>query len=338
MLSRVAESLFWMGRQVERAENIARIVDVNSQLLLDLPRPESERIARNWLPVVACLGDEAAFRERYKKADAGAVTEFLLFDRTHGNSIVGSLAAARENARTVREQISPEMWEQINRTYLWLMSKGARQFFERNAYDFFQRVKKSLQLFQGITDSVMLHGEGWEFLQMGRHLERADKTSRLLDDEFFLVRKENSPGGGALVQWQAILRASNARQSYQRIHAAVVDPLKVADLLLLHDEFPRSVEFCVRAVDEALRRLSGVAPGRFSNCAEKLSGRLLSELSFSSIEEIWARGLHEVMDELQLKFNELGAAILEVYMHPSTTQPTATAAGSVTATLPQVPQ
>ncbi len=336
MLSRVAESLFWMGRYVERAENIARIVDVNSQLLLDLPKQDAERIARDWLPVVAGLGDEVSFHERYRRPDAEAVTEFLLFDRTHFNSIAGSLAAARENARTVREQISPEMWEQINRTYLWLMSKSARQFFERNAYDFFQRVKKSLQLFQGITDSVMLHGVGWEFLQMGRHLERADKTSRLLDDEFFLVRKLDAPGGGALVQWQAILRASNARQSYQRIHAAVVEPMKVADLLLLHDEFPRSVEFCVRAVDESLRRLSGVAPGRFSNVAEKLSGRLLSELSFGSIEEIWVRGLHPFVDELQLKLNELGAAIIEVYMHPKTPPPQSAGAGLTTVN--QVPQ
>lgn len=336
MLSRVADSLYWMGRYLERAENVARIVDVNSQLMLDLPTGESERIQRNWLPVVACLGEDGEFRRRYPKADAGSVIEFLVFDLTHGNSITGSLAAARENARTVREQINPEMWEQVNRTYLWLMSRGARQFFNRNAYDFFQRVKKSLQLFHGITDSAMMHGAGWEFLQMGRHLERADKVSRLLDDEFFLVRDESVPGGGTLTQWQAILRSSNARQTYQRIYASVVDPVKVADLLLLHDEFPRSVEFCVREVDSALRRLSGVAPGRFCNLAEKLSGRLLSDLSFSSIEEIWARGLHDEMDLLQQRLNDLGGAILDVYMHPSTPITAPTPAPPVA--VAQVPQ
>jgi uncharacterized alpha-E superfamily protein len=308
-----------LGLYVERAENIARIVDVNAQLMLDLPMKEAERIQRNWMPVVSCLGDEDEFHKRYKKPDADSVTEFLLFDRSHANSITGSLAAARENARTVREQISPEMWEQVNRTYLWLMSKGARQFFNRNAYDFFQRVKKSLQLFQGITDSVMMHGEGWEFLRMGRYLERADKTSRLLDDEFFLVRDETVSGGGNLSQWQAILRSSNARQAYQRLYAAMVDPQKVADLLLLHDEFPRSVEFCVRALDKSLRRVSGVPAGRFCNVAEKRSGRLLSELSFSSIDDIWARGLHAVMDDLQTKLNDIGAAILDTYIHPSST-------------------
>lgn len=334
MLSRVADSLFWMGRYVERAENIARIVDVNSQLMLDLPLKESERVGRNWGPVVACLGDEDEFAKRYKKSDAESVTEFLLFDRSHANSIVGSLAAARENARTVREQISPEMWEQVNRTYLWLMSKGARQFFNRNAYEFFERVKKSLQLFQGITDSVMMHGEGWEFLRMGRYLERADKTSRLLDDEFFIVRDGRFPSGGGVTQWQAILRSSNARQAYQRLYAAVVDPAKVADLLLLHDEFPRSVEFCVRALDKSLRRISGVPAARFCNLAEKLSGRLLSELSFSSIEDIWNRGLHVVMDELQARLNDIGVAILDTYMHP-TAEPVYVA---VPIALQQVPQ
>ncbi len=332
MLSRVADSLYWMGRYVERAENVARIVDVNSQLMLDLPKEQADRISKNWMPVVACLGEEEAFAERYKNHDAASVTEFLLFDRSHGNSIVGSLAAARENARTVREQISGEMWEQINRTYLWLNGKTARQYFERNAYEFFQRTKKSLQLFQGITDSVMMHGEGWEFLQMGRHLERADKTSRLLDDEFFLVRDSVVPESGSLAQWQAILRSSNARQAYQRLYASVVDPIRVADLLLLNEDFPRSVEFCVRALDQSLRRVSGVLPGKFSNVAEKICGRLLSELSFNSIEDIWERGLHEVMDDLQVKLNNIGEAIMETYIQPTAPQ------AAPSAMMAQVPQ
>ncbi|HAV64114.1 MAG TPA: alpha-E domain-containing protein [Verrucomicrobiales bacterium] len=333
MLSRVADSLFWMGLYVERAENIARIVDVNSQLMLDLPREQADRISRNWMPVVASLGDERAFRERHKKADAEAVTDFLLFDRSHTNSIVGSLAAARENARTVREQISTEMWEQINRTYLWLTSKGSRQFFHRNAYEFFERTKKSLQLFQGITDSVMMQGEGWEFLRMGRYLERADKASRLLDDEFFLVKGDGKSNGTAVIQWQAILRCSNARQAYQRLYATVVEPIRVAELLLLHEEFPRSVEHCLRGLDQALRRMSGVSSGKFSNQAEKLSGRLLSELSFGSIEEIWQRGLHQAMDDLQLKLNAIGAAIRDVYINPAV--PVAAMATAATAQVPQ---
>lgn len=334
MLSRVADSLFWMSRYVERAECVARIVEVNQQLMMDLPLQQATQIEKNWHPLVACLGEEDTFKTGKRKVTAESVVEFLVFDRSHPSSIVGGLAAARENARTVREQIPTEMWEQINRTYLWLISKTARQYFERNNYDFFQRVKKSLQLFQGITDSVMMHNEGWEFIQMGRSLERADKTSRLLDDAFFLVQDKQHPAS-SIAQWIAILRCCNARQTYQRLYASVVDPMKVADLLLYHGEFPRAVEFCVRELDHSLRRISGVAPGRYSNRAEKLSGRLISELSFGSIEDIWARGLHDAMDDLQSKLNEIGAAMMEAYIHPTTTPEVALAALSAQAIVPQ---
>lgn len=317
MLSRVADSLYWLSRYVERAENIARIIDVNAQLMLDLSTAKAETLSRQWLPVAACLGDESAFRARSRQTDAATVTEFLVFDRSHPNSISGSLAAARENARTVREQITTEMWEQLNRTYLWLMSKGARQAYERNSYEFFQRVKKSLQLFQGITDSLMMHGEGWDFIQMGRHLERADKTSRLLDDAFFLLPTDRNRPADMLPQWLSILRSCNARQAYQRLYAAVVEPVKVAHLLLLNEQFPRSVVFCVGHLDQALRRVSGVGPGRYSNLAERLSGRLLAELSYSAIEEVWNRGLHAAVDDLQTRLNDIGRAIISTYIEPT---------------------
>jgi uncharacterized alpha-E superfamily protein len=317
MLSRVADSLFWMSRYVERAENLARIIDVNDQLMLDLSAQQAKALSRNWLPVIACLGEEQAFHARHRAADKTTVTDFLVFDRSHASSITGSLSLARENARTVREQITTEMWEQLNRTYLWLMSKGAHQFYERNNYEFFQRVKKSLQLFQGITDSVMVRGEGWEFIQMGKYLERGDKTTRLLDDEFFLLPTDRLRPADVIPQWISILRSCNARQAYQRCYATVVDPVQVADLLLLNEAFPRSVVYCVRQLDQSLRRISGVTAGRYSNAAEKHSGRLVAELRFSGIDEFWDRGLHRAIDELQSKLNQLGQAISETYFQPS---------------------
>lgn len=314
MLSRVADSAYWMSRYVERAENLARIMDVNVHMLLDLPAQRAEEISQDWTPLLASLEDDAAFRKSRKKPTASAVTAFMLFDRSHPGSIVSCLAHARENARTIRELIATEMWEQINRTYLWLMSKNAHQFFERSAYDFFQRVQKSLQLFQGITDSAMFHGEGWEFIQLGRYLERADKTTRLLDEKFFLLTTgEHTPSDTAL-QWNYILRCANVRQTYQRLYADTANPVKASELLLLNVQVPRSVAFCVDQVDRSLRRISGVTHGRFSNSAEKLSGRLLGELSFSSINEFWHNGLHESMDELQTKLNALGTAIAETYI------------------------
>ena len=333
MLSRVADSLFWASRYVERAENIAAMVDVNIQLMLDLPTRHADAISRDWSPLVACLGDEVSFASQKRKGSQDAVVDFLVFDRTHPGSIVGSLAIARENARTIREQITTEMWEQINRTYLWLMSKGAHQFYERNHYDFFQRVRKSLQLFQGITDSLMVRGEGWDFIQLGKYLERAEKTSRMLDDKFFLLPLDETAPLGVVPQWVAILRSCSARQAYQRLYAMEVEPIQVADLLLLNDNFPRSLVFCLLQIDHALRRISGVPSGRYSNIAEKLSGRLLSELSFSSVEEFWGIGLHSAVDQLQQKLNDLGSAIASCYLHPVLPPPTA-----ITQSVANVPQ
>lgn len=315
MLSRVADGLYWMGRYVERAENVARLVDINLQLMLDVPAQQAAQMAKNWLPIVACFGDEEEFRKRHSKAEVQDVIEFIVFDRDHTNSVVGSLCAARENARTIREQITSEMWEELNRTYLWLTSKGARQAFERNQYDFFQRVIQSLQLFGGITNTTMLHGEAWDFIQMGKHLERADKTTRILDSEFHLMKQFSKTSDDSLLQWFAVLRMCSARQTYQRIYGAGVQPAKVAELLLLNADVPRSVLFCLHHSDESLRRISGVAPGRFSNRAEQLSGRFLAELTFSSIGEIYSKGLHKAMDDLQIRFNQISAEFYSTYIN-----------------------
>lgn len=315
MLSRVADSLFWISRYVERAENIARMVDVHQQLMLDLPTERVQKLKRNWLPLAACLGEHLQLKRRSQKGDVRTVTEFLLYDREHSNSILSCLSAARENARTVREQISPEMWEQINRTYLWYRSANSRHMFERNQYEFFQRVIKTLQLFQGITDNTMLHGEGWEFMRAGRFIERADKTSRMLDDKFYLLNKKRSTPSEMLLQYSVVLKCCNAREVYQRKHGAELHPGSVAKLLLLDDSFPRSVRYCVQEIDLALRRISGVPAGCFSNKAEKLCGRLLAELSFSSIEDYQVQGMHQSMDDLQGKLNAIGAAIYHTYIH-----------------------
>lgn len=306
-----------MGRYVERAENVARLVDLNLQLMLDVPAQQATQMARNWLPIVACFGDETDFRKKHSKAEMPDVLDFIVWDRDHTNSVVGSVCAARENARTIREQITSEMWEELNRTYLWLTGKGARQAFERNQYDFFQRVIQSLQLFGGITNSTMLHGEAWDFIQMGKHLERADKTTRILDEEFHLMKQCSKTPGDSLLQWLAVLRMCSARQTYQRIYGAGVTPIKVAELLLLNADLPRSVLFCMQHSDESLRRISGVAPGRFSNRAEQLSGRFLAELTFSSISDIYGKSLHKAMDDLQIRFNQISAEFYSTYIyHP----------------------
>jgi uncharacterized alpha-E superfamily protein len=317
MLSRVAECLYWMSRYVERAENLARIVDVNSQAMLDLPYDESQKLESDWSPILISLGEEEAYAASGRDAGRMSVTNFLLFAREHSNSIVSCLAAARENARTVRADISGEMWEQINRSYLWFTSKDADAVFQRDHYDFFQQIKEVSQLFQGITDSSMVHGEGWEFIQLGKFIERADKTSRVLDEKYHIVRRANDKGQLETLEWSAVLRSCGARQAYQRVYVAAVRPEAVAELLLLNATFPRSVRFCVEEIDRSLRVISGVKRGHFTNAAEKLTGQLLSELCFSEIGDIYARGLHDAVDRIQLQLNDVGEAIFRTYIDPA---------------------
>jgi uncharacterized alpha-E superfamily protein len=317
VLSRVANSLYWMSRYLERAENIARLVDVNLQLLLDFRKLNDEAIASHWRPIVQSAGDEELFRSLHKRATGKTVTEFMVFQSENTNSIVSSIAQARENARMVRDQITSEFWEELNRLYLFLQSPRARSLWNSSPFDFFQEIKNGSLLLQGLFDATIVRNEGWSFVQAGRFLERADKTSRILD-----VRHSSLPAKGAptaprqadVLGWSAVLRSCSAWDAYKAQHGAEVQPPLVAEFLLLSDEFPRSVRFCVRHLNTALRRLSGVREGRYSNDAEKLAGRLLAELQFSSADDIFSVGLHDYVDALQSKLNQVGEALFQAYI------------------------
>jgi len=317
MLSRVANSLYWMSRYIGRAENTARLVDVNLQLLLDMRALDDKALAGHWMPILQSTGDEALFRQLHARATGKTVTEYLVFQPENSNSILSSVAQARENARMIRDQITVELWEEINRLYLFLHSAAARTLWRHSPHEFFQEIKNSALLLQGLTDGTVMRNEGWYFVQCGRYLERADKTSRILD-----VRHESLPARGVpeattqadALGWSAVLRSTSAWDAYKQLYGAEVQPAPVAGFLLLSDQFPRSVRFCVREIDVALRRISGVPDNRFSNDAEKLAGRLLAELSFSTVGEIFDYGLHAYIDMLQTKLNAIGDALFQAYI------------------------
>ncbi len=317
MLSRVANSLYWMSRYVERAENAARLIDVNLQLLLDLRNLGDRTLVGHWMPIVASTGDEELFAELHGNATGHTVTEFLVFETRNPNSIISSIKQARENARMVRDQVSAEIWEELNRLYLFLHSQQARDLWRSDPEEFYHEIRaNSLQL-QGLTEATVVRNEGWFFVQAGRYLERADKTSRLLD-----VRHASVPAKGraGLVDqddalgWSAVLRSCSAWDAYKAQHGAEVQPALVAEFLLLSEDFPRSVRFCVQQLNFSLRQISGVAAGRFSNDAEKLSGRLLAELQFGTAEEILEFGLHRYIDLVQEKLNAVGNALFQAYI------------------------
>ena len=310
MLSRVADSVYWMSRYVERAENVARFIDVNSQLMLD----DVGAGDRQWQPLVNTTGDHQDFNKRYGTASEENVIHFLTFDSANPNSILSCLRRARENARTVREIISSEMWLQINRSFLKVKSAGEADNWLDSANEFFTEVKEASHLFTGITDATMAHNEAWHFCRLGRMLERADKTSRMLDVKYYILLRSAEDVGSAFddIQWAAVLRSASAFEMYRKRHGRI-SPHGVVEFLILDREFPRAIQFCLVAARDSLHAISGTALGTFRYPPEKLLGQLCSDLSFASLDEIIAHGLHEYLDDLQTKVNAVGAGIFETF-------------------------
>jgi uncharacterized alpha-E superfamily protein len=308
MLSRVADSIYWMSRYVERAENVARFVDVNLNLMLDSPSGE----AQQWLPLVNITGDHADFEKRYPVATQHDVIQFLTFDRDNPNSIISCLRSARENARSVREVISSEMWLQLNSFYLMVNSAAAGGSSLDTPHDFFNQVKLSSHLFMGLTDATMTQGEGWHFCRLGRTLERADKTSRILDVKYFILLRSVADVGTPFdeVQWAAVLRSASAFEMYRKRHGRI-SPNAIVEFLLLDPEFPRAIRFCLNTARDSLHAITGTPIGTYRKAPEKLLGQLCSDLAYANVEDITTEGLHEYLDGLQTNMNLVSAGVYE---------------------------
>ena len=314
MLSRVADSLYWLYRYIERAENHARILDVNQQLMLDSRDGEdSER--QQWAPIIASLEDQTLFDKLHTKTNADTVCEFVTFEKKNPNSIYSCVALARENARTVREYISSEMWEQINWLYLYMNSDAARHLCTGSAIEFYRQLVSSLHQFAGITNATLTRGEGWNFLQVGKYIERGDCTSRILDLKYHILLPSGERVGGTIdtVQWMAVLKSCSALEAYRKLYVGQVSPWKVAEFIILHDSFPRSIRFCIDRLDSALHCISGCGRSHFTNDAERLSGRLCSDLDYETIGGIFQLGLHQYLDRIQLRLIEIAAAMRGTY-------------------------
>jgi len=317
MLSRVADSIYWMSRYIERAENVARFIDVNLQLMLDSPEGEDQQ----WEPLVNTTGDHKAFTKRYGKATQQNVIQFLAFDAENPNSILSCLRAARENARTVREIISSEMWLQLNKFFL-MVNDAAGDQGRQNPHEFFTEVKLASQLLIGITDATMTHGEPWHFCRLARKLERADKTSRILDVKYFILLRSVADVGTPLddIQWAAVLRSASAFEMYRKRHGRL-SPRSVVEFLLLDREFPRAIHYCLLCARDSLHAISGTPLGTFRHPPEKLLGQLCSDLSYAAVDDIINSGLHEYLDELQTTMNQVGAGVHETFFAFKTPKP-----------------
>jgi uncharacterized alpha-E superfamily protein len=304
-----------MVRYVERADNLARLIDVNQQLLLDSERLDSDRLRGFWQPIILSTGDEEAFSTLYDQAGSAEVIRFLTEDPRNPNSIVSCIGLARENARTVRDQLSDELWEEINALYLFTRSGDAARLLADDPPRYYQNIRRSAETFLGIASSTLSRNEAWDFMDLGRQLERADKTTRFLDVANYL------PGGAEGVEavspgifhWTAILRSCGALGAYRGFNRGI-NARGVVDFLVFSKEFPRSVRFCIENADISLHRISGTLRGTFSNDAERETGRLLADLNFGSTDDAFSNGLHEYLDGLQERFNRIGEAIFETYV------------------------
>ena len=312
MLSRVANSIYWLNRYIERAENVARFIDANYHMTLDIPDSASDQ----WQPLINTTGDHELFAKLYGEATRENAIEFLVFDRNNPNSIYSCVRAARENARSVREYISSEMWEQINTFYL-MINTAAKDVSMDLPHQFFVDIMSASHAFIGITDSTMNHGEGWHFGRMGRMLERADKTSRILDVKYFILLPSVDYIGSSYdnLLWGALLRSASAFEMYRKRHGRI-EPKKIVEFLLLDAHFPRAVHYCVMTAMISMNNITGSQRGTFANKAEQNLGRLLSEFNFAALDDIFAYGLHEYLDNTQTQLNDIGAMIHKVFFSP----------------------
>jgi uncharacterized alpha-E superfamily protein len=308
MLSRVADSLYWMSRYLERAEHTARMIDVDLQLRLD-QSPEAG--AGRWLRLLEASQVPAP---EDGTIDAGTLTHVLTLDKTNSSSILSCVAAARENLRQVREQCSTEMWEQLNRLYLQVNSTTSSEAWLLHTHVFFRAMQEGSHLFQGVTDSTMSHGEGWQYIQLGRFVERTDALARLIGTHFGRLSHplDQAVESEEYLEWVGLLKSCAAFEAYCKTYTAEIRPLRVAEFLLLNPEFPHSVRFSVDRVHAALISI-GELTERKAEQPVRLAGRLGATLSFSQIEEIMASGASAYVQSVRWQCAQAHTAIQQVY-------------------------
>ena len=306
MLSRVAETIYWMSRYVERAENVARFVDVNYNVTLG----ESASLTQQWSPLIYTTGDQDDFHERYGDASRNNALQFLLFDAENPNSILSCIGNARECARTVREVLPSSVWEQLNRFNLLVKQAADSGEAFAQPYDFCETVRTASQLLNGITMSSMLHDAAWTFNQVGRFIERADKTSRIVDVQYFLLLPKVEDVGSSIdiTRWSSLLKSADALDMYRRTHGRI-EPSKVAEFLILNPLFPRSIRFCVNQVVNCLDSMRQGELDAGELPSEVLVTQMANRLSKVSIDEFIEQGMHAFIDQFQGAINQLGNTI-----------------------------
>ncbi len=309
MLSRVADSLYWMSRYLERAEHTARLVNVNLYLTLDRTPVDA---AHHWGRLLASLRMPPPMSAGTNVA-VDATGQVL--DLANRDSIAACISAARENARQVREQISSEMWQQINRQFLAVRRDAPDPGWTSRTNEFLMSVIEGVHLFQGITNATMTHGEGWHFIELGRYIERASATAALLDVQYRDFSGDAMPPStvGEYVEWVGLLRSCCAFEAYCRHYTADLRPDRIAEFLLLNAQFPRSVRYAARHIQSSLQAI-GQQNGRAAGRAQRLAGRLLASLDYGQVDEILNDNLQAYLEAIVRQANQINVAIHQQYV------------------------
>jgi uncharacterized alpha-E superfamily protein len=317
MLSRTADHLFWMARYMERAENTARMLDVNYQTSL-LPQ-SADRTEQGWRGMLSISELTEDYARRYGAVDPGRVMHFMVRDEQNSSSIASCLRAARENARAVRGTLTTEVWETSNQTWLEFRRVLGESAFERDPGSVFEWVKFRSHLSRGVTVGTMLQDEALHFIRLGTFLERADNTARLLDvkfqalaGDFFGAREEDRAREVDFYHWSAILRSVSGFEIYRKVYRNVIVPERVAELLILRPDMPRSLAACM---NELVANLDLVA-NEESIETRRRAGRLRSDVQFGRIDEILATGLHAYLTRFLDRINDIGVGISRDFLVP----------------------
>jgi uncharacterized alpha-E superfamily protein len=313
MLSRTADSLFWLARYVERAENIARIVQVGHRMASIAPSLGSA--GNEWLSTLIATGCEPGFFAKHEEAGAAAVVHYLVHDADNPSSILSCIETARRNARAVRTALTADMWDALNETWRGAREGAAQATAHDGVASFLEWVRERSQLFFGAYSSTMLRSDAYYFTRLGTAIERADNTARILDVKYYVLLPQDEGVGGAIdyYQWQAILRSVSALRSYHWVYHKRLEPWLIAELLLLRPEMPRSLLACYDQITTQLDQLAAAYGGKRGEC-HRLAGEMHARLRFGRIQAIFQQGLHEFLTEFIDRSILLGGEISRLYL------------------------
>lgn len=318
MLSRTADHLYWMARYIERAENMARMLEVTYRMSLVNNAAQSE--AGLWVPLLRIADNYDKFVAAYDEVSAANVLYHIALDEKNPSSIYCCLRAARDNAHAVRVAMSSEMWENINSLWLEFQQLDKRHLLENGLSEFCDWVKSRSHLFRGVTYGTMLRDDGFLFTRLGGFIERADDMARLLDVKYHLLLPSANDVGGAVdyYEWSALLRSASAYEAYLKVYRDAVTPLRVAELLVLRHDMPRSLHACMNELTAILDQLSGAA----GNECKRQAGEMHSRLHYGRMEDIFRKGLHEFLEAFLRHNNRLGIEIQRAFLNAPITDET----------------